>query len=378
MALALEAGGIMGEVQDAKFRPVFTSTEAMRVFQVSTEEAEALLGVSRIVRSVRGDASIMRVTHETGAAWFEQNAPIMRRYLESDDEDFEAVFGPTAEYAATLDPVERPPRAWHSRIEFRDIRVRENLLGGSDQVYIRLNDDTGEFIGVLVLDKPVLPDSLVVSLARGDKRMLERMGRLSEPAKRSAAILFADLEASGELSRRLSSRGYFDLIRDVTDVIDASVIAADGIVGKHAGDGGSALFVTDDFEGRESGAARAAMESARRIRDGARDLGPDGVSVLVNVGLHWGSTLTIGQVATRGRLEVTALGDQMNEGARIESATAGGAVLASKELIERLGPDDAAALGLDPDTIAYTPLGDLDGVSPKAARDAGAIAVAKV
>ena len=34
----------------------------------------------------------------------------------------------------------------------------------------------------------------------------------------------------------------------------------------------------------------------------------------------------VGQVATRRRLEVTALGDQMNEGARIEAAAKDGAI----------------------------------------------------
>lgn len=86
----------------------------------------------------------------------------------------------------------------------------------------------------------------------------------------------------------------------------------------------------------------------------------------------------IGQVATRGRLEVTALGDQMNEGARIEAAAKGGAILASKDLIERLDPEDARAAGLDPDGLSYTPLGELAGVSDKAIRDAGTIAVTAI
>ena len=33
---------------------------------------------------------------------------------------------------------------------------------------------------------------------------------------------------------------------------------------------------------------------SREIRDGARSLLEDGPSVLVNVGLHWGATLTVG------------------------------------------------------------------------------------
>ena len=94
----------------------------------------------------------------------------------------------------------------------------------------------------------------------------------------------------------------------------------------------------------------------------------------LNIGLHWGATLTVGQISTMGRLDVTAMGDEMNECARIESAATEGAVLASKNLIERLAAEDAAALGLDPDEIVYRTVAELvpDG---KVARDAGQIAV---
>jgi class 3 adenylate cyclase len=150
--------------------------------------------------------------------------------------------------------------------------------------------------------------------------LFERMDRVSEPGRRPPGILFADLEASGALSRRLSSRGYFELIRDLTDLIDSSVIAWDGIVGKHAGDGGSALFLAADFDDSESAAARATIEAARAIRDSEESLGPDEISARLNIGVHWGATLMVGQVATGGRLEVTALGDQMNEDGAGEKA----------------------------------------------------------
>ena len=150
------------------------------------------------------------------------------------------------------------------------------MLGDQNQVQVRLNDDAGRFIGVLYIYRGTVPESLLHRLGRGDPRLFDRMARVSEPGRRPAGILFADLEASGPLSRRLSSRGYFDLIRDVTDLIDSSVVARDGIVGKHAGDGGSALFLAADYDGSESAAARAAIEAARAIRDGAGHLGPDG------------------------------------------------------------------------------------------------------
>ena len=78
---------------------------------------------------------------------------------------------------------------------------------------------------------------------------------------------------------------------------------------------------------------------------------------------------------TSGRTEVAALGDEVNEAARIEACATGGRLLSSKDLIERLDPDDAATLGIEPDNFVYTPLAQLDTATDKARRDAPAIPV---
>jgi class 3 adenylate cyclase len=83
----------------------------------------------------------------------------------------------------------------------------------------------------------------------------------------------------------------------------------------------------------------------------------------------------MGQVVTGGRLEVTALGDRVNEAARIQQTAVDGEILASKGLIEQLTREDAAALGLDPGAILYRKVSELDGASPKAIRDAGGVPV---
>jgi class 3 adenylate cyclase len=83
----------------------------------------------------------------------------------------------------------------------------------------------------------------------------------------------------------------------------------------------------------------------------------------------------VGQVATGGRLEVTALGDEMNEAARIESAATGGDALTSKLLIERLKHNAATDLGLNPDEMTYLTIGKIEGSTEKAVRDAGSISV---
>ena len=365
---------MMGEILAVRFRCVFFSSQSARTMGLSADEARTALGISLITRTAHeAFADIARVDEASGNAWTKQNVPIMRRYVQPGDADFGAVFDIAAPYAEKVEPVAVAPRAWYDRLSLPPhLRFRRNMLGDQFQSQLRINDDEGRFLGVLFLYRSTMPESLVQRLGRGDARLFERMDRVSDPARRSAAILFADLEASGDLSRRLSSRAYFELIRDLTDLIDSSVVDRDGIVGKHAGDGGSALFLTGDFDGSESAAARAAIEAARAIRDGAGHLGPDDVAVKLNIGVHWGATLMVGQVATRGRLEVTALGDQMNEGARLEAAAKDGTILASKDLVERLDHADGQATGLDPDALAYTPLADLDGFSDKVVRDAGA------
>lgn len=380
IALTMESAGMMGEILDSKFRCVFLSSETVRGMGMSADEANSQIGLSIIVRnSDRRTAEILRVTDESGIVWFDHNVPIMRKYLKPGDPEFEEVFGSATKFAEQTEPVAEAPRAWHDVVSFRaNLRFRRMMLGDMNQIHLRINDDDGRFIGTLFLYRGMISEALLNRLGRGDSELFERMDRVSEPGRRAAAIMFADLEASGVLSRRLSSRGYFDLIRGLTDLIDSSVVAAGGIVGKHAGDGGSALFLAADFEGLESAAARAAIEAARAIRHGAGDLGSDDFEVMLNIGLHWGATLMVGQIATSGRLEVTALGDQMNECARIEAAAKDGAILTSKDLLERLDPDDAQDTDLDPDAIIYTQLGSLDGAGEKEIRDAGAIPVATI
>jgi class 3 adenylate cyclase len=86
----------------------------------------------------------------------------------------------------------------------------------------------------------------------------------------------------------------------------------------------------------------------------------------------------MGQVVTGGRLEVTALGDEVNECARIQETARDGTVLASKALIERLDPEHARRVGIDPDAVAYHTVAEMPGAPDKAVRDAGAIPVTEV
>jgi class 3 adenylate cyclase len=191
----------------------------------------------------------------------------------------------------------------------------------------------------------------------------------------------ADQEASSLLSRRLSTEQYFVFNRRFIRAADQCIIDTGGIVGRHAGDGVVAFFLADTT-GSESAAARACITAARTLRDAlpaiaARsDITESDLSL--RFGLHWGSTLYMGRILTGGRSEVTALGDEVNETARIEACATGGRALASKSLVERLTHADADALGLDTRHTTYALLADLPTATDKARRDAPAIAVCEV
>ena len=86
----------------------------------------------------------------------------------------------------------------------------------------------------------------------------------------------------------------------------------------------------------------------------------------------------MGRILTGGRSEVTALGDEVNEAARIEACATGGRTLASKALIERLNRADGDALDLDTAHITYTLLAELATATDKARRDAPSIAVCEI
>ncbi len=133
---------------------------------------------------------------------------------------------------------------------------------------------------------------------------------------------------------------------------------------------------------RSRAAARNCIAAARALRGALSDVavrsGLEPGDVVLRFGLHLGSKIYVGQVTTSGRTEVHALGDEVNETARIEACATGGRALATKDLLERLEPDHAAELALNPHLITDTALGDLDTATEKARRDAPAIAVCDV
>jgi class 3 adenylate cyclase len=247
---------------------------------------------------------------------------------------------------------------------------------------LRIRDDAGNLRGTAIDFKPAAGMHVLGAMAfERDLGHLERMRSMAPAGRRPAAILFADLEGSSALARTLSTGSYFAISRRIVAATDQCIVDAGGLVGRHVGDGVVAFFPVETFDS-ESGAARACIGAAGAVRAAMSEValrsGLAEDDLVMRCGLHWGSTLYIGEISTPARAEVTALGDEANEAARIEACATGGRVLASKPLIERLDVDDAAALGIDPDGVTYTQLAYLDTATSKARRDAPAIAVCEL
>ena len=67
--------------------------------------------------------------------------------------------------------------------------------------------------------------------------------RLAAGIRRPTAILFADLEGSAQLAKRLPTASFFSLVRRITRAADQCVIDAGGLVGRHVGGGFASFFV---------------------------------------------------------------------------------------------------------------------------------------
>ena len=246
----------------------------------------------------------------------------------------------------------------------------------------RIRDRTGRCRGIAMQWKPAVPMTTLGGMAYDkDPGHLERVQAASAATRQPAAILFGDLEGSSALAKTMSTAGYFNLVRRIVRATDQAIVDHGGIVGRHVGDGVVAFFPAA-AAGSESSSARSAVQAALTIQAAMTTVadrsGVDAEAVVVRFGLHWGASVFMGNISTAARSEVTALGDEVNEAARIEACATGGRILASKSLVERLTSDDGAAIGVDPDRIGYTQLADLSTATEKARRDAPAIAVCEL
>ena len=99
---------------------------------------------------------------------------------------------------------------------------------------LRILDVDGSLRGTLILSKPAVPMTTLSVLAfQRDPEHLQRMFAMSSATRRSGAVLFADLESSSALARRLPTGRYFAVVRRLVRASDQCIVDAGGLVGRH-------------------------------------------------------------------------------------------------------------------------------------------------
>jgi class 3 adenylate cyclase len=374
---ALDDGGYWAHVLDAQWRYVYETDELRSTFIDMGKTGGIPTAIGAHIFSTPARAHFAAAVHDYFVGMVTSLGPYVLASTPGGRDELLGVTDPSVHHLVEAMEAQDVPDVW--------IIVPEWTTAGAavtgTALWFRIKDDDGETAGYCVLSKPAAGMShLARAAAIADLAHLDRM-RLVAPDRRPAAILMADLESSTPLSRRMSSAQYFAFGRRLVRMADQCIIDEGGIVGRHAGDGVVGFFLAE-AAGSESAAARGCIAAARALQralpDVARRSEIPEAELSLRFGLHWGGTLYIGQILTRGRSEVTALGDEVNEAARIEACATGGRILASKALVERLTRPDADALGLDPAHTSYTLLADLPTATEKARRDAPSIAVCDV
>ena len=362
---------------DAEWHLVWVSDE-LREFLRATEETDLGIGLHAAEALVK-PAWLSGISPESLAALFGDVGGYLLQDLADRGLAVDEVL--PADLVGLLEGVEpRPtPDVFRSRFFAVDPADEELPPYPVNAGAVQVRDEKGAIVGIVVLMFMDVRPNLMALLARGDEEMYERMARLTDPRARQGAILFCDLQGSGPLSRQLPSISYFRLVRQLWTGIDQAVADHTGIVGKHAGDGASAFFLVDEI-GSSSEAAGAALKAAARIHELSEEVfsGISEGSCPMRIGVHWGGSLYMGQLVPGSRLDVTALGDAVNETARIQEAAGAGETIVSKQLLEQLTPDDAARLGIDLEKISYRLLEEVAPDAPKVVRDAGGVPVTRL
>ena len=381
-ASVLNQNGYWASLLDAEWRCVFVTDELLSGYRDMGATTPPPIGTHYFSAETRkffvGTLGGAWASPDFRRAWFLEAGRYMFPGTPGSREALRRVVDPElADLVDVLQPQDFPA-IWTNRTDF----TAAGAEAAGSAVWIRIEDHDGHCVGACSLPKPAAGMSHLARAAGiADLRHLERMSIVARPDRHPAAILMADLDASSALARHLPTAQYFAFVRRLVRTADRCIIDAGGIVGRHAGDGIVAFFLADTA-GSEAAAASTCITAARAVRDSIPDIAARSELSLaecsLRFGLHWGSTLYMGRILTGGRSEVTALGDEVNEAARIEACASGGRTLASKSLLERLSGVDAEALGLDTGHVTYTPLAELASATDKARRDAPSIAVCEI
>jgi class 3 adenylate cyclase len=144
--------------------------------------------------------------------------------------------------------------------------------------------------------------------------------------RRSATVLFADVQGFTMLAEQLDFETVSDLIKELWSRLDSAIEEAGGHIDKHMGDGVMAIWGAPYASDRDAEkAVHASLAMIESLNNYARTTTIPGADKLkLRVGVNSGQVFA-GYVGTKN--EYTVIGDTVNIAARLEQAAEPGTVL---------------------------------------------------
>jgi adenylate cyclase len=150
------------------------------------------------------------------------------------------------------------------------------------------------------------------------------------------ATVFADMRGSTSTAERIGDVEFQKLINRFFLTSSSVLINAGALLGRLAGDGTVGFFVPG-IAGPDY--ARAALDAAISLLRATGHADEEGPWIPLGVGVHAGNAF-VGLLGEDGRAtELTALGDDINIGARLADAADTGEALVSLQLTQAIGLD---------------------------------------
>lgn len=152
---------------------------------------------------------------------------------------------------------------------------------------------------------------------------------------KNITILFLDIRGFTPLSEKLTPPELVDTLNTMFNMITETTLRNRGTIDKFIGDAAMILFNAPlDVDNHPLMAVQTAYEiqqQMKKIRDTILD--KYGVEVNVGIGIHTGNVV-VGNIGSYLRVDYTAIGDNVNIAARIESQTKKGQVHVSEHVYE--------------------------------------------
>ena len=180
------------------------------------------------------------------------------------------------------------------------------------------------------------------SLLSRREKVIGQLLRRRMPSLVSLCVVVADLQDSVKISAELPPSEYFELINGLWRRLSGTFDKYHAVCGKHAGDGMLYYFIKKPGTNYLIDAIRCSVEVRRLVRafsdEWKRRKGWLN-DLFLNIGINEGKEF-FGTIQSAASMEFAALGDSINYTGRLSDLARYGAILTTKNVINKLTPEE--------------------------------------